>query len=1090
MYWPQFAPDVAIQGPSALIIRSEHSAPGDTRLCRLLTFVALLAFLLATPSRPAAAQQSSFLSSQNLERIADLEFDTLNTKDGLPHQSIYSFTQDTAGYIWIATYGGLSRFDGYQLRSYTHDPAQPTSLRDNNVRVLLPAPNGDLWIGSDADGVFYYRASTDSFEDLPDAPAALKGLRVYCLISDGHGGIWAGGQFGLFHFNPNATNAAERYETFPSFAPGSTSSFTLKRVFSLFLDSHGALWVGGDPGVVMRPAGSSTFQPILGIDGEHEIGPRPYVWSFLEDHSGRLWVGCDHVGIAIYDSQSHSLRGVPGLSGAISEIGEHTVRGLIEPSPGEIWIATYGGGLVTYDTQDGFIRSFVKNSPSPAPLHNNFMRGIFKDSSGVVWMGTDNGLARINDAAGGIFQIHPSLLHPTRFSGTDVRSVGVVNGQVWVGFDQGEFGPVDQDAHVLKIEPAPGLPPSLITRREILAIKATAPDTVYVGGTGLFRVDLKSHTYRPSLDPLIDQEIVGSLCPDGNTLWAGTYNGLYALDLTTGHSQIFRHDPSDPTSISENDVRDLLLTRDGRLWISTRAGLDLRDPATGRFRSFRHLPGNPATLPGDNVRALVEDSHGRLWIATTGNGLAVLNHWSPAGTPIFHTLDTSTGLLSNSVLTVTLGLDGRIWANTSAGLSVIDPNTLTVQTYTAGDGLRSTSEKLFGSVTLPDGTLLFRSADGLLAVQPSHLEQRTYRAPLVMTAFTTADSHQSPFILAWQSMHGAVSLDPRKRGFEADVALLDYTGPESTRYSYRLQGLENDGLPNSSASDTNNQIWTELPPGLHTITFSALPPGTFTLLVRAVSRSGQGPLVESAFTINAPRAWTETLPFRLLLVLLTLGIIYVFIRLRTRVLDHRREHLEQEIELRTLELSEKSRQLELANLKLGQLAIRDSLTNLYNRRHFLDLAEAEYLRSRRSQRTFSLLLMDIDHFKLVNDTWGHFTGDAVIQMVADRISSSLRATDTAARFGGEEYIVLLPETSSPQAIQLAERIREAVAASPLQTTAQDIAITLSIGCAEFDPNATLTQLLERADKALYAAKNAGRNRIEADDATRRNESKP
>jgi diguanylate cyclase (GGDEF)-like protein len=176
-------------------------------------------------------------------------------------------------------------------------------------------------------------------------------------------------------------------------------------------------------------------------------------------------------------------------------------------------------------------------------------------------------------------------------------------------------------------------------------------------------------------------------------------------------------------------------------------------------------------------------------------------------------------------------------------------------------------------------------------------------------------------------------------------------------------------------------------------------------------------------------------------------------------------------------LDEQRQQLEEANFLLNQLAICDPLTNLYDRRHFLDLAETEFLRSQRSGRPFSLLLMDIDHFKLVNDNYGRLAGDAVIRMVSAVALRSMRTTDTVARFGGEEYIVLLPDTNVAQASQLAERIRASIATSLLHIADRMIAVTLSIGCAQIDADRTLNQLLERVDKALYTAKATARDRV-------------
>lgn len=179
----------------------------------------------------AAAQPDFALSAKTLESVSDLDFVSLNTRDTLPHQSVYAFTQDTRGYVWIATYGGLSRFDGSHLHTYAHDSKLPSSLPNNSVRALVPGPDGDVWIGTDNAGVALYRASTDSFEALPDLPPSLANARIYAMISDGHGGLWAGGQFGLFHYEPSS-HAYEVYLGVGSH-PG-VAGFDLKHVFSLF----------------------------------------------------------------------------------------------------------------------------------------------------------------------------------------------------------------------------------------------------------------------------------------------------------------------------------------------------------------------------------------------------------------------------------------------------------------------------------------------------------------------------------------------------------------------------------------------------------------------------------------------------------------------------------------------------------------------------------------------------------------------------------------------------------------------------------------------------------------------------------------
>ncbi len=161
-------------------------------------------------------------------------------------------------------------------------------------------------------------------------------------------------------------------------------------------------------------------------------------------------------------------------------------------------------------------------------------------------------------------------------------------------------------------------------------------------------------------------------------------------------------------------------------------------------------------------------------------------------------------------------------------------------------------------------------------------------------------------------------------------------------------------------------------------------------------------------------------------------------------------------------------------------AITDGLTGLFNRRHILALAEQEYQRARRFDRPLSVIMIDIDHFKGVNDTYGHATGDQVIAEVARRLKTGVRTIDLPGRYGGEEFVLVLPETALPGAGLLSERLRRAVAAAPIATVSGSLSITISAGVATAQPNLPdVATLIANADSALYAAKQAGRNRVAA-----------
>ncbi|WP_102958297.1 PleD family two-component system response regulator [Mangrovicella endophytica] len=161
-----------------------------------------------------------------------------------------------------------------------------------------------------------------------------------------------------------------------------------------------------------------------------------------------------------------------------------------------------------------------------------------------------------------------------------------------------------------------------------------------------------------------------------------------------------------------------------------------------------------------------------------------------------------------------------------------------------------------------------------------------------------------------------------------------------------------------------------------------------------------------------------------------------------------------------------------------ELAIRDPLTGLHNRR-FLELHLASAIgRADTDRRALSLLVADIDHFKRINDGWGHDAGDAALRQFADRLRNALRISDLACRYGGEEFVVLMPDTAEATAVAIAERLRATVAGSIFEIAGEPLVVTVSVGVATFrGPTDDAAGLLKRADQALYEAKRSGRNRV-------------
>ncbi|MEA2236889.1 MAG: two-component system, cell cycle response regulator [Thermoanaerobaculia bacterium] len=190
-----------------------------------------------------------------------------------------------------------------------------------------------------------------------------------------------------------------------------------------------------------------------------------------------------------------------------------------------------------------------------------------------------------------------------------------------------------------------------------------------------------------------------------------------------------------------------------------------------------------------------------------------------------------------------------------------------------------------------------------------------------------------------------------------------------------------------------------------------------------------------------------------------------------------------ELELKIAELETRNLDLLLKNRTLADISARDTLTGLYNRWYVMEKIDSEMNRSLRNGSPVSVLMLDIDHFKRVNDEFGHSAGDGVLRSVAQVLRESCRVYDVPGRYGGEEFCVVLPETKAGNTTVVAERIRERMAASSFDVGSDSVVVTASIGIAGIDSAegegmVSPSTLIDRADRALYSAKHHGRNRVE------------
>jgi diguanylate cyclase (GGDEF)-like protein len=963
-------------------------------------------------------------------------FRMVGVNEGLPHSVTTALAQDRRGLVWIGTMAGLIRYDGYRMQLFDAAGDGDTQLPDGYVRCLLSLPDGGLLIGTNYGGLARFHPDSNTFSVYPVGANGTSDRKIYGLADDRAGGVWIATDLGLDHLDLD-TQSIRHVDTGPGTAP---------RNFSVMQDRKGNLWLGNNNGLFVRYAGSSGFVRPKHPDGIVDTVLTNQIWAIHEDAAGRLWAGSGQAG-AVYLDTDGSWHSVPGFSGYDASGRQATVRDFVEAAPGIMWIATDGGGIVRYSPGNAHTTLIVHDAAMSSTLPGDSVRALLRDRSGNIWVATDLGAARNDPNARTAFTLQSSPLNGRALSDGDVHAVHVDSRQrIWLGLGGGHIDLIDLHEGSMRHLHLTGSQ----TNRDVQAFAETADGSIWVGTLGLARVNPDTLAITDSVVPQIDNQPVLSLCRAGQYLLIGTYDGVFRYDTKTHRLDHFQHDPRDPTSLASDTVREIARVGTS-YWYGTTSGISIAgSPSLDKgFINLKHRPDDDSSLPQDYVGAIRTDARSRVWVSTYG-GLGVLERDDGTEPFRFRTIGTAQGLTSNKLNTVLPDDNGDLWASMSVGIATIDGRTGKVRNLGARDGLHIPSYLFIAAARAPDGSLLFGGLGGLTVIRPD--QHAAASAASTTLAVTSARINGVPLPFGTLPQDGStISLNRQGRSMELGFALLDYRAPLETRYSYHLQGLD--------------ENWTEIPAGSPpTAIYTNLPSGNYTLHLRASIRGMQPATIETTLAIVVMPQWYETILSRIIAALLVLLAVVGLVHLRTLYLKRHAKRLQREI-------GEQTHDLQVANRRLKELAGTDGLTGAYNRRRFMELAEAEA-----AQRpSICITLFDLDRFKQVNDTYGHLAGDAVIRRAIEVIKVHCRHGDLVGRYGGEEFVLCLPDTDLQQAIETTERIREALAGTLVTHDLRSIPVTISAGIAALKDGESFEQCLARADQALYEAKRKGRN---------------
>ena len=1004
-----------------------------------------------------------------------IRFERLSSDQGLSQVTVMDVLQDSTGYIWLATEDGLDRYDGVSFKVYQHDPADVASLPSSFVWDVEEDGAGDVWIATNA-GLAVWRRASDQIERLDEVGGHIRTVR----LAPARDALWVGTRdAGLLRLDL-ASRQTRKFANDPA-DPGSLSNDS---IYTLYFDSQQRLWIGTDGGLNQLPRDGESFVRYAADPSDPASLSDASVRAIAEDDSGGLWVGTSKGGLHRLDPASGNFERFRHDPDVSSSLAHDHVRAVLFDADGRLWVGTRQG-LDLFDRDRRTFTHYQHDAQDASSLADNNVLTLAQDRGGIIWIGTRlGGVHKWKPLSWQFGHVAPGADDPTGLRSGHVTSFSEDRaGRLWVGtYDAGLYVMVRATGEMTPYRHDPKNPRTLGSDR-VMALRHDHRGDLWVGtlDAGLSRLKAGSQAFthfrkdpaRP--DGLSANGVTSILEAGDGRLWIGTYGGgLNRLDPRTERFTHFRHDPKNTASLGGDRVSSLAESVSGGLWVGTMEnGLNHLDLRSGRFQRYEHRAGDPTSVPSNAVYTLFVDAAGGLWVGTH-SGLA---HLAPDAQS-FETFTTRHGLPSNVVYGVRSDQQGRLWLSTNNGLSRFDPRSHEVINYSVSDGLQAAEYNFGAWHQSPSGELFFGGINGFNAFIPDRLRRVTQVPPLVLTAVTLG---HRPIDTPPDQVR-RISVGFRDNVLGLDFAALDFGAPERNQFAYKLEGFDPEWVPLK---------------GRRGVTYTNLRAGNYTFRLRGATSDGTWNEQGLAVAVEVAAApWSSGWAVAGYTTILISGI-FGFVRVQRRKFEREAEYarsLELRVEERTRELSDRQADLERLNDELAHASITDSLTGLANRRFLTEYLEKEVALLHRRYRTLSkggvgpdqldlaFLMVDLDHFKTVNDSAGHAAGDAVLTQLREVLGSVCRTSDIIVRWGGDEFVIVARDLSGEGLAEMAERLRSCVAQHIFEVGEERVVrTTCSIGYARYPffreqlDALSWEQVISVADRALYVAKASGRN---------------
>ncbi len=941
-------------------------------------------------------------------------FQNITDEQGLGNLAISALAQDRDGYILLGTEGGLYRYDGVAVMPY--DAGLPSAAWIQQIAV---DDAGRIWVVT-TDGLYVRQGATFSRVGIGGTSLRLRSPHLLAVV---------GGEV-VFDKGGTLLHAAAGGDAVDEFSPlldPATAAGVPGLAQARFVapDTDGTLLVGCGAALCRIETGRVT------VLGEADGLPADAWQMALRTPDGTLWTrSLERIAWRRPGEARFAVARLPARSreADATGAGEHTSYAA---NPEMLDLLGDGHGGILTQSASGIVdwdgTRWRRYTHHLGGLPADRIQALMFDREGSLWIGSF-GTGAFRSIGLGEWE------HWTADDGLPSSIVWsmarLADGQFWVATDSGTV-------------PLDGTPAGVPSDTNYV-VKATPGGRLWLAPVGLPLIRRDPAQDRIEQMPSLGK-VVSATLDRQNRLWLGGTGGLFMIADADAPAADLRTE-----LVLAHDI--ILVTTDaaGLVWVLSPDGVFRRD-AAGRF----DLVVPPALLNSAPV-AMAFSADGDLWVGTGSDG--VLRFRVTGGNveplPSF----SAPVIGSNNVLFAHRDRRGRMWIGTDHGLDVLDGQ---VWRHLDSSGGPITNDLNQAAVYEDaDGSMWFGTSHGLShLIDPARPRPTETLHPLVTSV--SLGGRALP-------VSEGVRVDWNPEPFVVRFVDLDYSLGRGITFRYRLRGLDADWSTTTG----------------HEVRYPDLPPGKLRFELVAVDAVHGSVSAETGFTIHIRAPWWRRWWFYALCALAALAVLAGTWQARMRLLLHNQRRLEQLVSARTAEIEQarnelqhQAGELERQAIDMQRLAMSDALTGLANRRAIMGALELAIVAAASSGAPLAVLLCDIDHFKRINDSFGHIAGDEVLAAFGLRLGTAIRAPEAAGRYGGEEFLLLLPGDPDALAGRVSS-IRSAITDTPYVFGEAERTVTSSGGLAFLRAGDTAVSLLERADAALYKAKENGRNRIE------------